>query len=905
MPLIRLSRLTRSMKFLISSGQSSHAYALKKPKQRNLAFPSAHKTFMPRMLPLALLILLSTGLSFSQTFSDPLSQTPSDAVDCSDPAMAGSAQCTSSQGQGSNPAQGAQNSTSVRTPVLTNSNTGNADQYIPGTPPPNPSQIANSTAAVRPRTEFEQMVADSVGRPLPLFGQSLFLQPPSTFAPIDWMQVPSDYVIGPGDELQIEIWGQVQANLRVTVDRAGEIYIPQVGQVAVAGVHYSDLEENLKRQLSKIFKNFDLSANIGRLRSIQIVVVGNARYPGTYTISSLSTLVNAIFASGGPAPQGSLRHIQVRRDGATITDFDFYDLLIKGDKSKDVRLQSGDVLYIPPVGPLVAISGSVNTPAIYEIKDNSSLHDLIQTAGGLSTVAGTSKITIDRVVDHQARKTLEFPYDAQSRVLPLKDGDIVRVLSIVPRFEDTVTLRGNVANPGRYPWKAGMRISDLIPNAQALLTRDYWRNRAAIVSGLATEYPIHSESSENHRPTFNQQSTSPNYNSNTSGSANQNSSAGAPNGSSPNTGNDRAGQAAQQSPRSDLSSSNERPMGDPRNSVTTGSGTNASIVKNVAEDLRRSTPEINWDYAVIQRVNPEDLSSKLIWMNPRKAIIEHDEKSNLELQPGDIITIFSQRDISVPQTERSQYVILEGEVTRPGVYKLEPNETLRSVLERAGGLTPDAYIYGSQFTRESARVDQQKSLDELAQTMEVQIRQSSVSVAASSAPGDLPQMQAAQEAIISQLRNTRATGRVALPIKPTDKNITDFPDMVLEDSDRLVIPHMPSTVSVVGDVYNPGSFIFQPKNTAGSYLEIAGKGKPQSDLHHAFVLRANGVVVAANNVNGLFSGDKFSRIRLYPGDQIVVPYKLPTGAFIRGLRDWTQIGSQLALTAAALAVLAP
>jgi polysaccharide export outer membrane protein len=248
-------------------------------------------------------------------------------------------------------------------------------------------------------------------------------------------------------------------------------------------------------------------------------------------------------------------------------------------------------------------------------------------------------------------------------------------------------------------------------------------------------------------------------------------------------------------------------------------------------------------------------------------------------------------------------VIVEGEVMRPGVYKLEIDETLHSVLQRAGGLTPNAYVYGSQLTRESARADQQKSLDELARTMEVQIRQSALAVAASAQPGDLGQMQAAQEAIIAQLRSTRASGRVALPVKPQDKSLTDFPNMIMEVNDRLAIPHTPSTVSVVGDVYNPGSFIFEPRNTTGAYLQIAGKGKPQSDLHHAFVLRANGVVVAANNVNSLFAGSKFDRLRLYPGDQIVVPYKLPTGAFVRGLRDWTQISSQLALTAAALAVL--
>lgn len=325
----------------------------------------------------------------------------------------------------------------------------------------------------------------------------------------------------------------------------------------------------------------------------------------------------------------------------------------------------------------------------------------------------------------------------------------------------------------------------------------------------------------------------------------------------------------------------------------------------MADEVRRYAPEINWDYAIIQRVNPDDLTSKLIWMSPRKAILESDEASNLELQPGDIVTIFSQRDISVPQVDRSQYVIIEGEVMRPGVYKLEMGETLRSVLQRAGGLSPDAYIYGAQLTRESARAKEQKSLDELANAMDVQVRQTAVSVAASTSSGELPQLLAAQQGILAQLHNARASGRVSLPVKPADHSITDFPNIIMEDNDRLTIPHTPSTVSVVGNVYNPGSFIYERRNTTGAYLDMAGKGKPMSDLHHAFVLRANGVVVAANNVNGAFTGTKFERLRLYPGDQIVVPYKLPTGAFVRGLRDWTQIISQAALTGAVLATVLP
>jgi protein involved in polysaccharide export with SLBB domain len=888
---------------------------------------------MRKFLLLAVFICFSFGLCFSQSFNDPFSQDLSQGasqgnsqgtsqgatVDCTDPTMAGSAQCSGAQGQRSGASQLRENS--LRSPVLTTPYGFSPDQYTPSRPPLNPSQIWRPARPTKPETEFEQMVADSIGRPLPLFGESLFVQAPSTFSPVDFIQVPSDYIIGPGDELQIKIWGQVEANLRVIVDRSGQIYVPQVGEISVAGIHYGDLEPRLKSDISKIFKNFNVTASIGRLRSIQVIVVGDARYPGTYTISSLSTLVNAIFASGGPTPQGSLRHIQVRRDGATITDFDFYDLLIKGDKSKDVRLQPGDVLYIPHVGPLVAIAGSVNSPAIYEVKNDSTLSDLIDIAGDLSTVADTSKITVERLVDHQARKTLEFPYDAQSHVLPLKNGDIVRVFSIVPRFEDTVTLRGNVANPGRYPWKPGMRVRDLIPDAQALLTRRYWRNRAAIVNGAATEYPIGTQPASGNRSAQNQQpgnggmpnSTTPNGTApnGTPTPASQN--PNAPNNLSQGAGSSNLADSLyaqnEQSPSGNNSSTagnsamgNQPPS---QSSPNNPNNPNPNTVRDIAEDVRRYAPEINWDYAIIQRVNPTDLTSKLLWMSPRKAILEQDEASNLELKPGDIVTIFSQRDITVPQTERSQYVIVEGEVVRPGVYKLETNETLHSVLQRAGGLTPNAYVYGSQFSRDSARIDQQRSLDELANTMEVQIRQSAMSVAASANPGDLPQMLAAQEAIITQLRSTRASGRVALPVRPKDKNLTDYPDMVMEDNDRLTIPHTPSTVSVVGDVYNPGSFIFEPRNSAGAYLDIAGKGKPQSDMHHAFVLRANGIVVAANNVNGLFKGTKFDRVHLYPGDQIVVPYKIPTGAFVRGLRDWTQITSQLAITGAALAILAP
>jgi protein involved in polysaccharide export with SLBB domain len=873
-----------------------------------------------RLLGVLFVVCTFVTLSFSQSGNDSSApgQTLYGGVDCNDPFQASSPECVS-QGQGSAASRSGSYPTAPESvPQLKSPPDTNQSQFPPGATPPNPSQIAGAKHQVVPETEFEQMVADSAGRPLPLFGQSLFEQAPSTFAPLDMLQIPSDYVIGPGDQLEIKIWGQLEANLRVTVDRGGQIYIPRVGDVSVAGVHYGELEKYLKNEVSKIFRNFNLTANVGHLRSIQVLVLGNARYPGTYTISSLSTLVNAIFASGGPNPQGSLRHIQVRRDGATITDFDFYDLLIKGDKSKDVHLQPGDVLFIPPVGALAAISGSVNTPAIYELKRNSTLSDLIEIAGGLSSLADTGRITIERLLDHQSRKTLEFPYDDASRSAAVQDGDIVRVFSIVPSFQDTVTLRGNVANPGRYAWKAGMRVRDLIPNADALLTRRYWLDRAAIGTGRATEYPVGQQPPPAQVRCL--PITSPGG---SQGSAAQQPSVSAlSSGAQPATVPMESAVATNSTEQSNVvyvpcGPGQQTPAGSQNaaDRVALGNGGTAEMHTEIAAtqrtansltaELRRYAPEINWDYAIIQRVNPTDLSSKLIWMSPRKAVLEHDDASNLELQPGDIVTIFSQRDISLPQDERSRYVVLEGEVKRPGVYKLEVNETLHSVLQRAGGLTPNAYVYGSQLLRESARIEQQNSLDQLVHTMEVQVRQSALSIAATAAGGDAQALAQLQEGIVSQLRAVRATGRVALPVKPSDKKLIQFPDMLMEDNDRLIIPHTPSTVSVVGNVYNPGSFIYDPRTSSGGYLEMAGKGKPQSDLHHAFVLRANGVVVAANNVNGVFTGAKFEHLRLYPGDEIIVPYKLPTGAFVRGLRDWSQITSQLAITAAALAVVVP
>src|SRR5882672_237718 len=218
------------------------------------------------------------------------------------------------------------------------------------------------------RNEFQEFVLKSTGRDLPVFGYNLFDGALSTFAPLDRVPVPADYVIGPGDEIMVRAWGQIDVDVRTTVDRNGRIYIPKVGAISVAATRYQDLDARVRSAVSRIFKNFDLVVTLGELPSIQIFVVGQVRRPGSFTVSSLSTLVNALFASGGPSTKGSLRKVQLKRGNKVVTEFDFYELLLNGDKSKDAALLPGDVIFVPPIGPLAAISGSVNAPAIFELK---------------------------------------------------------------------------------------------------------------------------------------------------------------------------------------------------------------------------------------------------------------------------------------------------------------------------------------------------------------------------------------------------------------------------------------------------------------------------------------------------------------------------------------------------------
>lgn len=374
----------------------------------------------------------------------------------------------------------------VAPPVPVAAPENNGDRGLPSIisarPDPRTQQLQQQTqraekVSQRPgkivKDTFGAYVQTVTGAPLEQFGRDFFSDVPTTFAPFDSAQVNADYVIGTGDEIQIRGWGMVNVDVTATVDRSGAIYIPRVGAVKVAGVKYGDLQGYLKQAIGKNFSNFEMTASISQTRAVQIYVVGHATRPGTYTLNSMSTLLNALFTSGGPDSSGSMRNVQLKRGGATVAVLDLYDMLVKGDKSHDATLRDGDVIYIPEVGPLVALTGNVKTPAIFELKGPASLADLLNWAGGVDSAADKKQIIVEKTVNNNYQTIAELVADSttiRSRLasIPVQPTDVVRVFSpgavaVQAQLQNEyVRVSGEVKQSGVFQIRRGETLRDLM-----------------------------------------------------------------------------------------------------------------------------------------------------------------------------------------------------------------------------------------------------------------------------------------------------------------------------------------------------------------------------------------------------------------------------------------------------------
>ena len=773
-----------------------------------------------------------------------------------------------------------------------------------------PGQSSAPTRIIRPltsRSEFELFAEDAAGHPVLVYGRHLFDEAPSTFAPTDRAPVPSNYVIGPGDELMVRVWGKVELQTRVTVDRNGQVFLPKIGTLSVAGLRYEQVESYIHSAIANLYKDFELNVTLGQLRSIQIFVLGSARQPGAYTVSSLSTLVDALFASGGPSATGSMRHVQLRRGDRTVTELDVYDLLRRGDKSHDVQLLPEDVIYIPPIGPQVVIIGSVKDPAIYELKGNTPIESALQDAGGLTSLASADRALLERVQDHRRRQVDEFALDPSGLQRALSDGDILRVFPVSPKFDNAVTLRGNVALPGRYLWHEGMRISDLISTREALLTRSYWNQQNFMGQTIPDDSNPPSESAG-----FSNNPNALGYTDPRAGfSSAQFYVDGQPypaqlgypgqGGYAGQSGISR--QANPLNPNSSDPSALNSPLRRPREHWDQPNLSAEIIHTDVMTDIDQGSADINWDYAAIERRDDRDLSTRIVAFNLGNAIDNPASTDNQPLHVGDVITIYSRKDIPLPQDKHAAFVRVGGEVNAPGVYRINPGETLRDVVARAGGLTSHSYLYASQLTRVSTRLAQEEQLR--LSTVQMQRDLSARYATASSlAPTNAAEQQAqlaAQQAVINQLSTVRPTGRIVLDMKPTASAVGDIPEFPLEDGDSYFVPARLGTVQVAGAVYNENAFRYQQRKRLSAYLKDAGGPTRQADERRIFLIRADGTVVPKQGHGSLWSGNGFEALALLPGDAIVVPSKVkgPT-SFMQQLPVLTSILSQTAMTGAVI-----
>jgi protein involved in polysaccharide export with SLBB domain len=776
-----------------------------------------------------------------------------------------------------------------------------------------------------PPSPFQQMVEATTGERLEIYGASLFRRVPTTFAPVQNVPVGPGYVLGPGDEIYLQLSGQVNRQLTLTVDRDGSIQIPELGSVHVAGLTYGELPGFLNRQLGRIYRNFTVSVSMGALRTIQVFVVGQARRPGSFAISSLSTLLNALFASGGPLPTGSVRDIQVKRNGETIDHFDLYDLLLHGDKSHDIPLATGDVIFIPFAGPQVAVLGSVNHPAIYELKGPTSVAGALDYAGGESSIAAGSDLLLERVYEHANRNVESVSLD-QSKIEMMQGGDILSVRAVIDRFRDAVTLRGNVANPGRYAWHPGMKVSDLIPNRESLVTRDYWRRRNAL-GQFVLEQSEEPEIAREEQQML-KQPLLPQGQMQTQMRGQQQVQGAQAQGYGSQTYNqqpysaqpcvqtyDAQGQPipcteGSTQPQAEGSlqmgnQTNQQVGADGTTSSTSGGNSVATALTGYGSrfrpknDVVLSAPDIDWGYAVIERQDEKTLTTSLIPFNLGKIVLDRDSSQDMELLPGDVVTIFSKADIRVPSVQQTRYVRLEGEVVGAGVYSVQPGETLRGLLQRAGGFTPEAYLYGSEFTRESTRRIEQQRLSEYADELEAQLAASNAANQTKTGADQTAAMasEALARTTVARLRRVQPTGRLVLDLKPDSTGIDSIPDIALEDGDRFVVPRLPSSVTVEGQVYSANAFIYRPGERARNYLRQAGGPDRQADRKRMFILRADGSVVSEQYAD-------VQKVTIYPGDTIVVPPNLQPHNVLQRTIDIAQIAGNLALSAAAIAVLA-
>lgn len=691
-----------------------------------------------------------------------------------------------------------------------------------------------------------------------------------------------DYVLGPGDTLVIDIWGGVSQQINRVVDREGRVSLPEAGPLTVAGMTLADAEKRIQSMLEPQFRGAKVYVSVTRLRTVRVYVVGDVQRPGAYDISSLSTPLNALYVAGGPTASGSLRVIKHYRGSQLVSEQDLYDLLLRGVRKAIEHLEPGDTILVPPVGPLVGVSGAVRRPAIYELKDKTDLlSDVISMAGGVTVTASVGEIKVERVEPHDQRVTLsvKFPEGLTAATATtgstpflVQDGDRVYVSAINPYTNRTVYLEGHVYRPGSYPYTSGMKFTDLVRSYQDVLPEP--ANHAEIVRLVPPDY----------RPM-----------------AIPFDLAGALAGSEPiplqQFDTIRIfGRYEVDAPKVSIVGQVLRPGDYPMSAGMTA----AALVK-MAGGFNRSAYVESASLASYKVENGSQVVTEQQNVNIGAALAG-DVQQDVLLKPGDVLTIQQ-----IPGwNDIGRSITIRGEVAYPGTYGINEGEKLSAFLKRVGGFTKSAYPAGIVLERVEIRQLEEQGRQELIQRM--QASAATVRINPNTTGQDQAAvMQAVQQQnqqVIAQLRNQPARGRLVVTIGTDISQWENTPhDIQLREGDVITVPKKPNFVLSYGQVFNPNAITYSPGKTAGWYLRQAGGTTQLANKKGIYIIRANGSVISSEGAKAWFSGGVLET-RMQPGDVLVVPEKLVTGSSSWQTTIQTaQLLSSLALAAAVVAQL--
>lgn len=741
--------------------------------------------------------------------------------------------------------------------------------------------IGETTKQVTLEEKKEERTVD---QKLEQFGYELFAGSPSTFTPVTNVPVPSEYVVGPGDTVVVQLYGKTNATHELAVNRDGIIQFPDVGPLTVMGLNFEELKSFIAETVSHKMIGVNTSISMGALRSIQIFVLGEAFRPGTYTVSSLSTMTNALFVSGGVTKIGSLRNVQLKRNGKLVNILDLYDLLLKGDTSKDTRLQPGDVIFIPPIGKTAGVKGEVRRPAIYELKKESKAGEIIELAGGLLPTAFPAATRIDRINAKGQRTLVDADLTQPGGLsLSLRDGDVIQIFPVLDKVEGVVLVSGHVQRPGAVSWKSGLRVSDVIPTINDL-SADPDLNYALIKREVSPGRTIKVISINLGDAITNYDSKS-NY---------------------------------ELLPRDELlifprGTDTRRQMIEPLLDAMKSQAKSGQPARVVAVSGNVRFPG---EYPLTENMTTEDLLSAAGGMvesaysvdaEITRSVVDaeqHQKSQRIQVvfskQPsvGNLssrATLLPRDHLyvkKVPGWAEKEYAEIKGEVNFPGRYPIFKGDTIKTLVERAGGLNEYADPSSSIFLRETLRQREQQQIEKYRRKLETDVAKIKVEAAQSkTATSDAEKI---GSSLLSEITLAQATGRLVMDLKAILQGEPGS-DVVLLNGDTLVLPKKPQEVSVIGEVQFPTSQIYKPGMGVFDYIDSSGGFTPKSDEKHIYVISANGQVKPVKN--GIFS---VRSANVSAGDTVVVPYDVESMSAMNYWLNVSQILFQLSTTVAAL-----